>query len=440
MAPPRNIVLVVADSLRWDSVYGGDGPRLPYTTGHATEWVNARSSGCWTLPATASLFTGLLPHEHGADSQTRGLDPGVPTLAEHARAHGYATAQVTANVATTEIFGLHRGFDEVIRIWEQVPARHRRLHELVVLIGKPRLRKKIISTDWIRGRLSQDMEAAKVWLQDTVQDVFAETRRLLAAHDRNFVFVNLMETHFPYHSTDLFRPIGETWWEDVQEILGLYHTVNQTFMARGHQVIPETTMRRLHQRQRLAWERLAPQVDAFVEELHRREDTLVIFASDHGDCFGEDGWVYHFANVADGGNRVPLLWLDPGQEAGRRITTPVSARDLYGTLVEEMGGPSSLHLLREPERSEAILESCWYNAHGTTLPQYKYNQLCFVEGDRRWLLRSGRWHVAAPSTLDGEPAFEAVDIDPVEELPPDARTRMRRRVSDFEAFSSRILG
>lgn len=440
MDRPKNIVLIVADSLRWDSVRGGDGPRLPYIQQHATDFTNARSAGCWTLPATASLFTGLLPHEHGADSQTRGLDPGIPTLAEAMQAAGYHTAQVTANVATTQIFGLHRGFDEIVRVWEEVPAKHKKLHELVVLIGKPRLRKKIISTDWIRGTLSQDIEAAKVWLQDTVQDVFGFTRQRLAANDRNFLFLNLMESHFPYHASDIFAPIGESWPERIREVVGLYHTVNQTFMARGRQPIGDETMALLRRRQRLAWERLAPQVDAFVQELHARGDTLVVFASDHGDCFGEDGWVYHFANVADGGNRVPLYWLAPGQAEGRAITTPISARDLFDALLAQAGLPHRHDVTREPEASEVILESCWYNAHGTTLPRYRYNQLAFVEGDTRWLRRDGAWYTAAASTLEGEPSFARVDTDPVGALPYEARRAMRRRISDFEAFSSRILG
>lgn len=440
MTPPRNIVLIVADSLRWDSVYGGDGPRLPFLGSHAVEFFAARSAGCWTLPATASLFTGLLPHEHGADSQTRGLDPHLPTLAEAMQRAGYRTAQVTANVATTQIFGLHRGFDEVVRVWEEVPAKHKRLHELVVLVGKPRLRKKIISTDWIRGRLSEDIEAAKVWLQDTVQDVFGFARRRLAEHDRNFLFLNLMECHFPYHATDIFSPIAPSLPGRVAEIHGLYHTVNQTFMARGKQPIGPKTMALLHQRQRLAWERLAPQIDAFAAELHAREDTLVVFTSDHGDCFGEGDWVYHFANVTDGGNRVPLWWMAPGQAEGRQVTAPVSARDLYHALRRELGHAGPVDLLGEPTSSEPVIESCWYNAHGTTLPRYRYNQLCFVEGDQRWMRRDGRWYGAAPSTLAGEPLFEVVDHDPVEALPDDRRRAMRRRISDFEAFSSRIAG
>lgn len=442
MSPPRNIVVLVADSLRWDSVHGGDGARLPYVSSHATEFAEARSAGCWTLPATASLFTGLLPHEHGADSQSRGLDPSVPTIAEAARAAGYATRQVTANVATTNIFGLHRGFDEVIRIWDEVPAKHKKLHEIVVLLGKPRLRKQIISTDYIRGKLSEDITAAKVWLQDTVEDVFDDARRTLARRDRNFLFLNLMECHFPYHTDDLFSPIGEGPIEKLQEIYGLYHTVNQTFMAKGHQVIGDATIARLKRRQRLSWERLAPHVDAFVKELHERQDTLIVFLSDHGDCFGEEGWVYHFSNVTDGGNRVPLYWLAPGQTTGSRVRTPVSTRDVYQGLLSEIGGPADFHLVREPEASRTVLESCWYNAHGTTLPKYKYNQLCFLHGQTRWLRRDGAWYSSPPSTLAGEQPFvqAAPGVDPVEELPAEERVQLRRLVSEFEAFSSRLPG
>ena len=103
------------------------------------------------------MFTGLLPHEHGADTQTRGLDPGIPTLAQRLRDQGYRTHKVTANVATTEIFGLDNGFDEVVRIWKDVPPKHRKLHEAMLIVGKPRLRRQVLSTDWIRGSLSDDI-------------------------------------------------------------------------------------------------------------------------------------------------------------------------------------------------------------------------------------------------------------------------------------------
>ena len=418
---------------------------MPYVQGNSVEFMAARSAGCWTLPATASMFTGLLPHEHGADTQSRGLDPRIPTLAERLRALGYATHQITANVATTEVFGLDRGFDEVVRIWKEVPPQHRKLHELMVLVGKPRLRKKVLSTDWIRGKLSEDIEAGKVWLQDTVDEIFDRARGILAHNERrgkpSFIFINLMETHFPYHVSEIFEPLGRG-VDAVTELLGLYHQVNQTFMTTGEQPVTPRTMARIKSRQRISWERIAPKVDAFTRELHEAADNLVVVGSDHGECFGEMGWSYHFNNVSDGGNRVPLFWLEPGRTTPRRVDHPVSARDVYGAVLAAAGTPVGPSVVDEPESSLSAMESCWYNSQGKTLRRYKYNQLCVVADNTRWLRRDGAWYSAAPSTLGGEPEFAPVGwgVDPIEELATDAeeRTRLRRLVTDFEAFSTRI--
>ena len=418
---------------------------MPYVLGNSVEFTAARSAGCWTLPATASMFTGLLPHEHGADTQSRGLDPNLPTLAERLRALGYSTHQITANVATTEIFGLDRGFDEVVRIWKEVPPQHRKLHELMVLVGKPRLRKKVLSTDWIRGKLSEDIEAGKVWLQDTVDDIFDRARRILAQNDQrgipSFLFINLMETHFPYHVSTIFEPLSRG-LDGLTEVIGLFHLVNQTFMTREKQPIAPGTMGRLKSRQRVAWERIAPKVDAFVREVHEGEDSLVVVGSDHGECFGEMGWSYHFNNVTDAGNRVPLFWLEPGATAPRRVDRPVSARDVHGAVLDAVGTPVGPSIVRDPETSLAAMESCWYDSQGRTLRKYKFNQLCFVAGKSRWLRRNGAWYSAPPSTLAGEPEFVPVSagLNPVEEMSTDAeeRTRLRRLVSDFELFSGRI--
>lgn len=119
MQNPRHIVLLVADSLRYDAVFGGYGHLLPYAVGHGVNFAQARSAGCWTLPATATLFTGLLPHAHGATSQSRGIRPQVPTLAERMSALDYAPSMVSANIATTEILQYH--FSNVTDAGTRVP-------------------------------------------------------------------------------------------------------------------------------------------------------------------------------------------------------------------------------------------------------------------------------------------------------------------------------
>lgn len=444
MPRPRNIVLLVADSLRYDSVHRDGEHGLPFLASHGASFSQARSAGCWTLPGTASIFTGLLPHEHGADARSRWVRDDVPTLAGRLRDAGWHTRQISANVATSEIFGLDRGFEDFDRIWRTVPPTYRRLHQALLLVGKPRLRRKLLSPEYISGQLAEDLDASKVWLQDTWDAVFDAARAALAAQQQrpSFLFLNLMETHFPYHVGPQFETLAKGPFGWLQEVWGLFHLVNQTWVVRGEQPIGPDLMLRLRERQRVAWLRLAPVVDAFCREM-AEQGNLVVFCSDHGENFGEQGWAYHFANVTDAGNRVPLWWVHPdGDHAGRRIDTPVSTRDLYATLLREAGldapGP---HLLREPERSVPIIEAAWYDNNGRTLPRFQHDQICFLDEGTRWRLRGGEWSSAPPATTGEEPPFVSLPagFDPFEAgvLSNDRRQSLRRVVGEYTLTSSR---
>ncbi len=445
----RPLVLLVADSLRFDSVWLNGDHRLPWTAAHAVRYHQARSAGCWTLPATASMFTGLYPHQHGATEQTRGIRP-VPTLAEQAKARGYSSHMVTANVATTEVFGLDRGFDTVDRIWQQVEARHRRIHQILVLAGKPRLREKLFSKDFIVGKLSEDIDMAKTWLQDTDQAIFDRTRERLVVARRAgkpaFIFVNLMETHFPYHVADTFQTLADSPYNAVREVLGLFHLVNQTWMTDDRRTfIPPDVMATLRRRQRVAWERLAPRLDAFVEELVSDWGAVVAVGADHGETFGEHGHSYHFANIHDAGNRVPWFYVDTERAAARDEHTPVSTKDLYGTLLASSGqpDPSATDLLVSPELSLPLIEACWYNNRGRTLSRFRRNQLAFVAGDVRYAWRGDRW-ASSPITLADAPESPWSPLpfrsDPLRDgaIDSDTRLALQPLVDGFTAFASTL--
>ena len=453
MDTPRNIVLLVADSLRYDAVHGA-GPAaagLPWTLAHGVTFTQARSAGCWTLPATASLFTGRFPHAHGADAQTRALPRDVPTLAERLAEVGYHPHQVTANAATTDVFGLDRGFESVQRTWTKVPVRHTFFDPAFVLMSKPRVRKKLLDPTYLAGQMSQDVEAARVWLQDTASAVLDDARRILAEEEarghRSFLFVNVMETHFPYHVADTFETLADTPWGAAEEIWSLFHLVNQTWLTTGKQPLTPARLSRLRDRQRRSWQRLAARIDAFVEEMHAAGN-LVVFCADHGDTFGEDDWVYHFSNVSEGGNRVPLHWVSPGihgtggsaprnaprSGGGPSIDVPVSTRDVFEGILWEAGHPAArFHPVVSPEESLSVLQSVWYAHAAGTLPQYRQNQLCVVEGGARWRLREGRWARSELSDGTGaEPDWAPLDagVDPLEEagfLPERARALRHAR-------------
>ncbi|HSL84977.1 MAG TPA: sulfatase-like hydrolase/transferase, partial [Thermoanaerobaculia bacterium] len=114
----RPIVVVSIDTLRSDRLpaYGYEGVETPAIDALRQDSVlfeRAYSPVPLTLPAHASLLTGLLPPEHGVrDNAGYRLEEGAgATAAEALAAAGYATgAAVSAYVMRAET-GLARGFE-----------------------------------------------------------------------------------------------------------------------------------------------------------------------------------------------------------------------------------------------------------------------------------------------------------------------------------------
>ncbi len=115
---PHTVVLVVLDTVRADhtSACGYDRPTTPTLTALAAEdgatlRCGAVAPATWTLPTHATLFTGVMPEEHGLLRKGQRLDPRHTTLAEQFGARGYATALFSANPVLNEATGLQRGMD-----------------------------------------------------------------------------------------------------------------------------------------------------------------------------------------------------------------------------------------------------------------------------------------------------------------------------------------
>ena len=82
------------------------------------------------------------------------------------------------------------------------------------------------------------------------------------------------------------------------------------------------------------------QVGRVVEALEKAGllgDTIVIFASDHGEWLGDHGLLLKGPMLYDGLLRVPLLMAGPGVPAGKVVEDPVSTLDLRATLAELAG-------------------------------------------------------------------------------------------------------
>jgi arylsulfatase A-like enzyme/tetratricopeptide (TPR) repeat protein len=113
----RPIVLITIDTLRADRLgsYGstrGLTPALDRFAQGAVRFTAAVTQVPITLPAHATMLTGLHPARHGVRTNDGfRLAADVPTIAEALRGHGYATAAFIGGYPLQASFGLSRGFD-----------------------------------------------------------------------------------------------------------------------------------------------------------------------------------------------------------------------------------------------------------------------------------------------------------------------------------------
>lgn len=110
-----DIVLITLDTVRADALgYEGGPAATPTLDALAREGMRfeqAYTTAPTTLPAHASMLTGLYPAAHGLHENGRRLRPEVALLAEDLNRLGYSTAAFVSGYPLARRFGLERGFD-----------------------------------------------------------------------------------------------------------------------------------------------------------------------------------------------------------------------------------------------------------------------------------------------------------------------------------------
>lgn len=113
----QNILIVTIDTLRADALgsYGGAAatPNLDRLASHGIRFTFAHAHAVVTLPSHTSILTGRYPFEHGVrDNAGYRVPDDAETLAEAARAKGFATGAFVGAFPLDRQFGLAQGFDE----------------------------------------------------------------------------------------------------------------------------------------------------------------------------------------------------------------------------------------------------------------------------------------------------------------------------------------
>ncbi len=320
-----NVILIVIDTLRADhlSAYGygrKTSPNIDRLAAQGVLYEQSISASSWTLPAHASLFTGLFARDHRTTSENWELDASFDTLAELLHAAGYHTGGFSNNVWTDDFSGLTQGFDTFQQLW--------------------RLRKAD------KGRISQDDPTKDMHSAKTNEEIFTWVDEL-PDEAPFFVFINYYEPHLPYRPTrpydDDFLPAG------VDD--GTVRRLRSFYSPREYGYILDVPWMKVSDRDieilTALYDGEIAYIDSIigrlVEGLRSRElldDTLLVITSDHGEHLGENHMLSHKLSVYDPLLRVPLILWNPERiPSGLRIKTQVQAHDVFGSILELTGAP-----------------------------------------------------------------------------------------------------
>ena len=418
----KNLVIIALDTLRPDHLgcYGysrATSPNIDAWAQDAVVFENAQSCAPWTAPSLLSLMTSLYPDVHGVTSFP---DPGrmndrVTTLAEVLKSHGYSTAAFTDGGYAKPQFGLKQGFD----IYPL--NRGDLLDEHASNLDHP---------DRIRGNVERTLE----WLDEVEGEPF-------------FLFFHTYQVHGPYAAPEecvkLFRPSWDegvehaqleaavTRWNELRELdqagamlinehnehcgfAQRFQLENDGLGARFQELaITGTDPRKL--------EFMRDHYDAEIRytdhELQRvldwldrpgvRENTVVVFVSDHGEAFGEHGSIGHGNALHDEALRV-LLMLRAPLVAPRRVKDVVRSIDVMPTVLELLDVPRDG--LPMQGRSVADL------LHGRLLasePSFSHALSKHGREGRLRAVRDGRWRYVWDTEIGGGLLFD-LEIDPAE--------------------------
>ncbi|MDX2167555.1 MAG: sulfatase [Deltaproteobacteria bacterium] len=430
-ARPRNIVLLVVDSLRASALTA----ELPFFARLARESVHFRrayASECWTLPTHLSLFTGLLPSEHGAHFQTMAYTRTAPTIAEILAGEGFHTEVVTRNpVFDGTLPGVTRGFGVNTRVLS--PRSGLNPLSLLLAASKPRFRQQIMSSGFFHPRQRASREFLTTFAQATLPADREALRYLLEQLDARrtapapaFFFLNLYDVHAPYPPApdSIFRsPWSRRGLDDLLRMpLVMPKLGGHRYLQRGFRM-SNASRRMLLERYRDAVRLMDAKLAEFYEQAQAAgllDDTLLIVTSDHGEAFGEHGLYLHDASVYDTHLHVPLFVRHPDRSPGA-VDDVVSTRDLFGLMRAAPRGRWSETILDTDYRAQrpvAVAEHFHYPRLRDARAEYRQDLVALIGAERKLILRGAQLE---SYDLTADPHEQRPSIAPRDDLEPSLR-------------------
>jgi arylsulfatase A-like enzyme len=292
-------------------------PHLVALAGSGRRFSNAFSTSCWTVPAHASLFTGMEAAQHGVGWRDPYLPADLPSLAARLHTAGWRTAGFSSNPWISPEFRFDRGFDRFVtgdverRPW--IPW-------LLALVPT----------------VAEEVDATLLWEDKDGLVLASEALRELSRSPRpSFVFLNLMEAHLPYAppARVLARGLAGT-GESARALQELEQDplmdLRPGFRWSARHL---AGLRALYAAEITYVDDLLGRIVERLRQAGRLDRTVLVVAADHGENLGEHPPLDHQLGLWDTLVRVPLLvHLPEGRGRGVVDDRMVSLADLADSI------------------------------------------------------------------------------------------------------------
>ena len=350
----RNIVLITLDSVRADhcsfmGYHRKTTPTIDKMVRKGLYFENAIASGVATPTSMFGVHTGTYSLSSYAVDKLYGNEwrkeiQSKKTLAQVLRRVGYYTGAIHANPAASSFFGFNKGFDYFQDFLKENKSRSK--NTIAKLLARTRfhtflenmkaiINKELTSTDW-RKYIP--------YIEDFRKEANKENKPY-------FLWILLLDTHIPYIAPKEARKWSS---KSTAYLIYLNWKVRKNYL--NAQKVAKLINRAID-----AYDDTILYADRFIYELWellKDDDPIFIIHADHGEGFGEHGFLYHPPLLYEELIHVPLVIYNADVKG--KIDKPVSLLSLAPTILEltgekdEFPSKSLLHYNKEWVISQVI--------------------------------------------------------------------------------------
>lgn len=400
-----NIIFIVLDTLRADRVlatYKNKNltPYIKSLLKNSIYFENCIANSPWTVPSHISMFSGLYPTQcRVISNEVDKLSNKVPVLAEILKDIGYYTICFSENVFITKMYGLTRGFDKELQVWDMNPwnQENYKLFQLMKFLKKvdsfiqKRINSKPFLNLWTHiQKRSENLikEIIKRFflnnilfkLKNKTIDDFEKLSQILQdkkSYKPFFIFFNLLTAHEPYIPFKKFFKSFNITIKDFKIIKNLlieplkYRLkINIKSKRLSNQKV--RVIKKLYNAGVISSDFVIKKLFSILEKLDLIKNSYIIITSDHGEHLGDhlDHYLWEhstYMSVYEGVIKVPLIIYNTNFNK-RMVKNQVQLKDLFHTILHLTGIPG------EKNKYLEINKSIIHQINNNSTPKYIFGE------------------------------------------------------------------